>query len=52
MMGGRYSNGIPNLDLYLQGHAGTAVRVDRKSGPRWTFNGPPWPLGLVLSRVS
>ena len=33
MMGGRYSNGIPNLDLYLQGHAGTAVRVDRKSGP-------------------
>ena len=33
MMEGRYSNGIPNLDLYLQGHAGTAVRVDRKSGP-------------------
>ena len=27
---GRYSNGIPNLDLILQGHPGTPVRIDRK----------------------
>ncbi|HOH28216.1 MAG TPA: DUF3987 domain-containing protein [Candidatus Hydrogenedentes bacterium] len=30
---GRYSKGVPNLDLFLQGHAGTAVRVDRGSRP-------------------
>lgn len=28
---GRYSSGVPNLDVFLQGHAGTAVRVDRGS---------------------
>ncbi|QSA97731.1 YfjI family protein [Methylococcus sp. EFPC2] len=33
MMGGRYSGGIPNIDIYLQGHAGTAVKVDRGSRP-------------------
>ncbi|WP_367025679.1 DUF3987 domain-containing protein [Methylococcus sp. ANG] len=33
MMAGRYSGGVPNLDVYLQGHAGTAVRVDRGSRP-------------------
>jgi replicative DNA helicase len=29
MMAGRYSQGIPNLDVYLKGHAGDALRVDR-----------------------
>ncbi len=33
MMGGRYSGGIPNIDIYLQGHAGAAVKVDRGSRP-------------------
>lgn len=32
-MAGRYSGGIPNLDVFLQGHAGAAVRVDRGSRP-------------------
>lgn len=31
LMAGRYSRGIPNLDVYLQGHAGGPVRVDRGS---------------------
>ena len=29
MMAGRYSQGIPNLDIYLKAHAGDALRVDR-----------------------
>lgn len=34
LAGGRYSNGKANLDIYLQGHAGSAVRVHRGSrGP-------------------
>lgn len=30
-IGGRYSNGIPNLDVFLQGHSGDPIRVDRGS---------------------
>jgi putative DNA primase/helicase len=33
MLAGRYSKGIPNLDLFLQAHAGASVRVDRGSSP-------------------
>jgi hypothetical protein len=29
LLAGRYSKGVPNLDLWLQGHAGSPVRVDR-----------------------
>jgi hypothetical protein len=32
-LGGRYSNGMANLGIFLQGHAGAAVRVDRGSRP-------------------
>lgn len=28
-LAGRYSNNVPNLDLFLQGHSGFPVRVDR-----------------------
>ncbi len=31
-LGGRYQNGLPNLDLILKAHPGEPVRVDRKSG--------------------
>ena len=31
MLAGRYSRGMPNLDLFLQAHAGAQVRVDRGS---------------------
>jgi len=29
MMAGRYSQGVPNLGVYLKGHAGDTLRVDR-----------------------
>jgi len=33
ILGGRYSGGIPNLDLFLQSYSGSPVRVDRGSRP-------------------
>jgi len=33
ILAGRYSDGKANLDLFLKGHAGEDVRVDRKGGP-------------------
>jgi len=31
IIGGRYSKGVPNLDVFLQAHAGSPVRVNRGS---------------------
>jgi hypothetical protein len=33
LLAGLYSRGIPNLDLFLQAHSGSSVRVDRGSRP-------------------
>jgi hypothetical protein len=30
LMAGRYSNGIPNLDVFLCGHSGDPIRIDRR----------------------
>lgn len=30
IIGGRYNNNIPNLDVYLKGHSGDDLRVDRE----------------------
>jgi hypothetical protein len=31
LIAGRYSGGIPNMDVFLQAHSGTPVRIDRVS---------------------
>ncbi|MBF0292786.1 MAG: DUF3987 domain-containing protein [Nitrospinae bacterium] len=46
IMGGRYSSGIPNLDVYLQSHAGASVRVDRGSRPSVHMRHPALSIGL------
>ncbi|MFZ5585977.1 MAG: DUF3987 domain-containing protein [Thermodesulfobacteriota bacterium] len=46
-LAGRYSNGVPNLDLVLKAHAGEPVRVDRKNAPPIIMNSPA--LTLCLS---
>jgi hypothetical protein len=46
IMGGRYSSGIPNLDVYLQSHAGAPVRVDRGSRPSVYMRHPALSIGL------
>lgn len=46
ILGGRYSGGIPNLDLFLQGHAGSPVKVNRSSRPSIAMQSPALTLGL------
>jgi hypothetical protein len=46
ILGGRYSNGVPNLDTFLQAHAGATVRVDRGSRPPVVMYRPALTIGL------
>jgi hypothetical protein len=46
MFAGRYSNGIPNLDVYLQGHAGSPVRVNRGSRAAVFLERPALTIGI------
>jgi len=46
IMGGRYSNGLSNLDLFLQAHSGDSVRVDRGSRDPVYLDKPALSLGL------
>ena len=47
MLAGRYSDGTPNLDVYLKGHSGDPIRIDRKSRPPEFIQSPA--LTLVLT---
>jgi hypothetical protein len=56
VMAGRYSGGVPNLDVYLQGHAGDPMRVDRRGRPTEYVDRPALTVGLavqpyVLTRI-
>ncbi len=46
ILAGRYSGGVPNLDLFLQAHAGSAVRVDRGSRQAVFMQHPALTMGL------
>ncbi|MEW8014888.1 MAG: DUF3987 domain-containing protein [Candidatus Sedimenticola endophacoides] len=46
LLQGRYSNGIPNLDLVLKSHSGDAERVDRGSRPPVFLKSPRLSIGL------
>ncbi|MEP6652255.1 MAG: DUF3987 domain-containing protein [Myxococcales bacterium] len=50
MMAGRYSNGVSNLDVYLKGHAGDPLRVERRNSLPITMNRPALTLGLAVQR--
>jgi hypothetical protein len=57
IMAGRYSKGIPNLDLFLQGHSGDSIRVDRNSRETVFLNNPSLTMGLspqpeVLTKIA
>ena len=47
IMAGLYSRGVPNIDLVLQGHAGSAHRVDRVNRPPVLMQRPA--LTMVMS---
>ncbi len=40
LLAGLYTKGIPNLDLFLQAHSGSSVRVDRGSRPPVVMHHP------------
>ena len=46
IIAGRYSGGIPNLDIFLQSHSGDSVRVDRGSREPVYLDNPSLTLGL------
>lgn len=46
-LAGRYSSGVPNLDLFLKAHSGDSVRVDRRHAPPVLMQSPA--LTLCLS---
>jgi DNA-binding PadR family transcriptional regulator len=49
LMGGRYSaTGSPNFDVYLKGHTGDNLRVDRVGRPPEYVSSPALTLGLAV----
>jgi hypothetical protein len=46
-LAGRYS-GAPNLEVFLKGHAGDMLRVDRRSRPAEHIDRPALTLGLAV----
>lgn len=46
-LAGRYS-GVPNLEVFLKGHAGTLLRVNRKSREPEHIESPALTLGLAV----
>src|SRR5664280_164192 len=46
-MAGRYSGGVPALEVFLKGHAGDLLRVDRKARPAEHVAAPALTLGLA-----
>ena len=45
---GRYSGAVPNMDVYLKGHCGDPLRIDRKSHPPMFVPDPALTLGLMI----
>jgi replicative DNA helicase len=48
ILAGRYSNGVPNLDIFLKGHAGDHLRIDRRSSAPIIVDDPALTLGLTV----
>lgn len=48
LMAGRYSDGAANLDVYLKGHAGDTLRVDRVGRPPEYVSHPALTIGLAV----
>lgn len=48
IMAGRYSRGEPNLEVFLQGHPGDPLRVDRKGRPSEHIPSPALTLVLAI----
>ena len=47
-MAGRYGNGTPNLDVFLKGHAGDRLRIDRRNAAPVVMESPALTIGLAI----
>jgi hypothetical protein len=47
-LAGRYSSGTPNFEVFLKGHSGDMLRVDRRSRPPEFVPAPALTLGLCV----
>jgi replicative DNA helicase len=47
-LAGRYSGGVPSLEVFLKGHAGDLLRVDRKGRPAEHIPHPALTVGLCV----
>jgi hypothetical protein len=47
-MAGRYNSGTPNLDVFLQGHAGDSLKVNRIGRPTEYIESPCLTIGLAI----
>ena len=47
-LAGRYSGGVPSLEVFLKGHSGDMLRVDRKGRPPEHIPRPALTLGLCV----
>lgn len=50
ILAGRYNSGRPNIDVYLKGHAGDVLRVDRQNRSREYVDRPALTVGLAVQR--
>jgi hypothetical protein len=48
ILAGRYSGGIPSLEIFLKGHSGDMIRVDRRGRPPEHIPRPALTLGLCV----
>jgi replicative DNA helicase len=48
VLAGRYSGGVPSLEVFLKGHSGDMLRVDRKGRPPEHVPHPALTLGLCV----
>jgi hypothetical protein len=48
IIAGRYSRSIPNMDLWLKGHSGDSLKVDRVGRPSEYVRRPALTLGLMI----
>jgi replicative DNA helicase len=48
IIAGRYSGNVPNLDVFLKGHAGDPLKVDRKGRPPEYVPRPALTVGLMV----
>jgi hypothetical protein len=48
LMGGRYSNRVPNIDVYMKGHNGTHITTDRIGREGGSVQNPAITIGLAI----